>query len=119
MLNWILEPLSDSDQKHFREQTLPTQSNHGFSFHKALDTSLLNLADDIAYGVHDFEDGVVLRLLTRDHWQEVTKHLDPKWAEDNNLLQIEKNFSNMVKTPGTTANKLLEHWFMHLLLLQN
>jgi len=90
VLNWILEPLSDSDQKHFHEQTLPTQSNHGFSFHKALDTSLLNLADDIAYGVHDFEDGVVLRLLTRDHWQEVTKHLDPEWAEDNNLLQIEK-----------------------------
>jgi len=90
VLDWILEPLSDADQEHFCEQTLPTKTNHGFSLHKALDTSLLNMADDIAYGVHDFEDGIVLRLLNRDHWKEIVKHLDQKWAEDNCLLEIEK-----------------------------
>jgi dGTPase len=89
VFNWILAPLSNTDQLHFCEYTRPTTQSHGRSLHKALDTSLMNLADDIAYGVHDFEDGIVLRLLTREHWQEVAQHLDPKWAEKNNLLQIE------------------------------
>ena len=89
VFNWILAPLSNTDQLHFCEYTRPTTQSHGRSLHKALDTSLMNLADDIAYGVHDFEDGIVLRLLTREHWQEVAQQLDPKWAEKNNLLQIE------------------------------
>ena len=89
VFNWILAPLSNTDQLHFCEYTRPTTQSHGRSLHKALDTSLMNLADDIAYGVHDFEDGIVLRLLTREHWQEVAQKLDPKWAEKNNLLQIE------------------------------
>ena len=89
VFNWIVAPLSNTDQVHFCEYTRPTTQSHGRSLHKALDTSLMNLADDIAYGVHDFEDGIVLRLLTREHWQEVAQKLDPKWAEKNNLLQIE------------------------------
>ena len=89
VFNWILAPLSNTDQVNFCEYTRPTTQSHGRSLHKALDTSLMNLADDIAYGVHDFEDGIVLRLLTREHWQEVAQQLDPKWAEKNNLLQIE------------------------------
>ena len=89
VFNWIVAPLSNTDQLHFCEYTRPTTQSHGRSLHKALDTSLMNLADDIAYGVHDFEDGIVLRLLTREHWQEVAQQLDPKWAEKNNLLQIE------------------------------
>ena len=89
VFNWIVAPLSNTDQVHFCEYTPPNTQSHGRSLHKALDTSLMNLADDIAYGVHDFEDGIVLRLLTREHWQEVAQQLDPKWAEKNNLLQIE------------------------------
>ena len=89
VFNWILEPLSNADKILFSEHTSPTKHSHGLSLYKALDTSLMNLADDIAYGIHDFEDGIVLRLLTRDHWREVTQHLDEKWAQKNNLLQIE------------------------------
>jgi len=81
VFNWILAPLSNSDQVRFCEYTHPTTHSHGRSVHKALDTSLMNLADDIAYGIHDFEDGIVLRLLTPEHWQEVAQQLDQKWAE--------------------------------------
>ena len=89
VFNWILAPLSNSDQVRFCEYTPPTTHSHGRSVHKALDTSLMNLADDIAYGIHDFEDGIVLRLLTPEHWQEVALQLDQKWAEKNDLLKIE------------------------------
>ena len=104
-LKWILDPLSESDKNNFCRQTPPTQKNHGCTLYKALDSSLMNLADDIAYGVHDFEDGIVLRLLTREHWQEVVQYLDSKWAEDNDLLQIEKKLFNYGENAGHDRKK--------------
>ncbi|MBC8257786.1 MAG: dGTPase [SAR324 cluster bacterium] len=100
VMQWIVEPLSDSDQTHFCEHTPASQHKHGFSLHKALDTSLMNLADDIAYGVHDFEDGVVLKLLDQEHWQEVVQNVDPKWVKKNNLLQIEKQLFQRTENSG-------------------
>ena len=100
VLNWILAPLSVQDRTNFCRQTPTTQQYHGQTLHKSLDASLMNLADDIAYGVHDFEDGIVLRLLTREHWREVTQFLDHKWAKRCNLLQIEKQLFNYSDTPG-------------------
>ena len=99
-MNWILAPLSDADRELFCEQKFPTEYNHGFSMHKGLDTSLMNLADDIAYGVHDFEDGIVLKLLTREHWQTVVSKMDKKWAADNDLLEIEKQLFNSTQNSG-------------------
>ena len=100
VFNWILAPLSNSDQVRFCEYTHPTRHIHGRSVHKALDTSLMNLADDIAYGIHDFEDGIVLRLLTPEHWQEVAKQLDQKWAEKNDLLKIETKLFTRTDNSG-------------------
>ncbi|MDP6743911.1 MAG: anti-phage deoxyguanosine triphosphatase [SAR324 cluster bacterium] len=100
VFNWILAPLSNSDQVRFCEYTHPTRHSHGRSVHKALDTSLMNLADDIAYGIHDFEDGIVLRLLTPEHWQEVAQQLDQKWAEKNDLLKIETKLFTRTDNSG-------------------
>ena len=60
----------------------------------------MNLADDIAYGVHDFEDGIVLRLLTREHWQTVVSKMDHKWASDKNLLEIGNQLFNSTENSG-------------------
>ena len=100
VFNWILAPLSNSDQVRFCEYTHPTTHSHGRSVHKALDTSLMNLADDIAYGIHDFEDGIVLRLLTPEHWQEVALQLDQKWGEKNDLLKIETKLFTRTDNSG-------------------
>ena len=100
VFNWIIAPLSNSDQVRFCEYTHPTRHSHGRSVHKALDTSLMNLADDIAYGIHDFEDGIVLRLLTPEHWQEVAQQLDQKWAEKNDLLKIETKLFTRTDNSG-------------------
>ena len=100
VLDWVLAPLTDTDRGLFCEQNNPTEYNHGYPLHKALDTSLMNLADDIAYGVHDFEDGIVLRLLTREHWQTVVSNMDQKWAADKNLLKIENQLFNSTENSG-------------------
>jgi len=100
VLDWVLAPLTDTDRELFCEQKKPTECNHGYTLHKALDTSLMNLADDIAYGVHDFEDGIVLRLLTREHWHTVVNNMDQKWASDKNLLEIENQLFNSTENSG-------------------
>ena len=55
VVDWILEPFSEKDQKRFRE---PKECNkkHKPSRYKSLDCSIMDLADDISYGVHDLED---------------------------------------------------------------
>lgn len=73
LFEWVLAPLSDSDKDAFsqmREETLPVTQHHKTRY-KSLDCSIMELADDIAYGVHDLEDAIVLGLVTRNQWQEV------------------------------------------------
>ncbi len=59
-IDWILEPLSAYDktlfQSVFEEKTL----------YHSLDCSIMNIADDIAYGVHDLEDAIYLGLMRRE-----------------------------------------------------
>lgn len=63
VFDWIVEPLSASDRELL--QTLVRQpGKHARTVHKSFDCSIMELADDIAYGVHDFEDAVALDLMT-------------------------------------------------------
>ncbi|MCK7458722.1 anti-phage deoxyguanosine triphosphatase [Idiomarina aminovorans] len=70
-LNWVFETLSGNDKKVF--QTLlqqPSASTHGRSALKSVDASIMEAADDIAYGVHDLEDAIVVDLIHRHQWEE-------------------------------------------------
>jgi dGTPase len=57
----ILQPFSDHDRTLFT-----TEVQDGKPKHRSLDCSLMECADDIAYGVHDLEDIVSRRLVRRD-----------------------------------------------------
>jgi dGTPase len=47
---------------------------HGKATHKSLDASIMDVADDIAYGIHDLEDVVALHLISeRDFRANVRK----------------------------------------------
>jgi dGTPase len=49
IVDWLLEPFSHADRRAFTR--------------RAFDSSLVELADDIAYGVHDLEDAIALGLV--------------------------------------------------------
>ena len=51
------------------QSTQTVNGKHAKTQYKALDTSILELADDIAYGVHDLEDAIALRLVDERSWR--------------------------------------------------
>ncbi|WP_294254796.1 anti-phage deoxyguanosine triphosphatase [uncultured Sphingomonas sp.] len=71
---WILETLSESDRNLFTRfdtsepaaQGLP---EHHRTRHKSLDCSIMDVSDDIAFGVHDLEDALALALITREDFE--------------------------------------------------
>ncbi len=66
VVEWVLSPLSAEDRNRFCETAELEQGEHRKSLHKSFDCSIMDLADDIAYGVHDLEDAIALSLLTRE-----------------------------------------------------
>lgn len=66
-VDWLLLPLSTSDRKVFQSiEAAIKDSEHATSRYKSLDCSIMDIADDIAYGVHDLEDAIYLRLINRE-----------------------------------------------------
>ncbi|TJZ82027.1 anti-phage deoxyguanosine triphosphatase [Paracoccus hibiscisoli] len=52
----------------------PKPNRHKRTKFKSLDTSIMELADDIAYGVHDLEDAIGVRLITRHGFTDWFEH---------------------------------------------
>lgn len=77
VLDWLLSPFSEADRSLFLSLDR-TSPGHARTRYKSLDTSIMELADDIAYGVHDLEDALALGLVERDAWmkQVVTQLLE-------------------------------------------
>jgi dGTPase len=70
-VNWLLLPFTDGDKKEFQRLSLNPQDNqHGKSAYHSFDCSIMDVADDIAYGVHDLEDAIHLKLITKDEFNQ-------------------------------------------------
>jgi len=74
-LDWLLQPLSAEDRAQF--QTINViENHHSKTLFKSLDCSIMELADDIAYGIHDLEDAIVTNFVYRaDFEQQVIEKL--------------------------------------------
>jgi dGTPase len=69
VVNWVLEPFTSDDREVFCSST-PTDT-HRKPCHKSLDCSIMDLADDIAYGVHDLEDVIALGLVSEKQFRAI------------------------------------------------
>ena len=72
IVDWILKPLSASDRELFTSSK-EVSDKHCKSVHKSFDCSIMDVADDIAFGVHDLEDAVALGLVREDEFRTCVK----------------------------------------------
>jgi dGTPase len=70
LVEWILEPLGSAD-RHLFTAVQPSDGAHARTIHKSFDCSIMDLADDIAFGVHDLEDALALRLIERADFERL------------------------------------------------
>lgn len=97
IVDWVLSTLPINDQAHFQSLAKqPTNTEHGRTKFKSLDCSIMNIADDIAYGVHDFEDAIHLKLITHegictDDFKEIYEQANHKKI----LPKFEKMMANL------------------------
>ncbi|RVU04728.1 deoxyguanosinetriphosphate triphosphohydrolase family protein [Novosphingobium umbonatum] len=97
VVEWICQPLSDADRALFQSHT-PQPGKHGKALHKSLDCSIMDVADDIAYGVHDLEDAIALDLITRDSFARAVADHCPSFLD-----------AMKAKYPGESANDVFGH----------
>lgn len=65
-IDWLLAPFTEGDRHLFQSLSrTPQETQAGKSAYHSFDCSIMNIADDIAYGVHDLEDAIHLRLIHR------------------------------------------------------
>jgi len=80
VVDWILEPLSSSDRTRFEEMD-ERQGKHALPRHKSFDCSIMDVADDIAYGVHDLEDAIALDLVSRNEFAAALQDRCPTFLD--------------------------------------
>lgn len=66
-IDWLLSHFSEDDRLLFQSLSkVPKLHEHGKAAYHSFDCSIMDIADDIAYGVHDLEDAIHLRLIKRE-----------------------------------------------------
>jgi len=68
VVDWMLSPLSSTDRDLLQSFDFK-DGKHQSAKHKSFACSIMDMADDISYGVHDFEDALALRLVTREQFE--------------------------------------------------
>ena len=95
-LNWVLAPLSDADRQLFQRQEYRA-NRHSKTLYKSLDCSIMELADDIAYGIHDLEDAIVTGVVQRQDFErhviEKLQTIDDEWLQQLTFDLSDKLFS--------------------------
>jgi dGTPase len=100
ILNWVLEPVSTDDKIQFQKITDCNKHDkeHSQTLFKSIDCSIMELADDIAYGIHDLEDAIVTGIVSRkDFNEEVIEKLlviEDKWLHDYCITLTDKLFND-------------------------
>lgn len=73
VVDWILSPLSEAERHLFQEfEMIP--GRHAKAKHKSLDCCIMDVADDIAYGVHDLEDAISLHLVGKEDFSAAIEY---------------------------------------------
>ncbi|HEX8125849.1 MAG TPA: anti-phage deoxyguanosine triphosphatase [Allosphingosinicella sp.] len=70
LVEWIVAPLPPRERELFISSD-KRKGSHAKSRHKSFDCSIMDLADDIGFGVHDLEDALALGLIERRDFERL------------------------------------------------
>tara|TARA_R110002110_G_scaffold415794_1_gene656139 strand:+ start:7547 stop:8890 length:1344 start_codon:yes stop_codon:yes gene_type:complete len=73
VVDWALNMFEDTDIKTFKTYTNENGQNR--TVHKSFDCSIMDLADDISYAVHDLEDAIELKMLSCEVFEQLKAYL--------------------------------------------
>ncbi|WP_395396482.1 anti-phage deoxyguanosine triphosphatase (plasmid) [Novosphingobium sp. BL-8A] len=120
IVDWVLAPLSRNDREEF--QSVDRQpGKHGKAIHKSLDCAIMEVADDIAYGVHDLEDAIALGLVSKESFSEALDGhcasfldaLKSKYPQESENDVFSRMVDGLFADPGTRKryiSRLVHHF---------
>lgn len=77
--NWVLKPFGSDERESFLEFEKDPKTGHMKTKFHSLDTSIMELADDISYSLHDFEDAISLGMITLLDWKDHNRGFEYKF----------------------------------------
>ncbi len=118
--NWVLEPLTVTDRKNFLLTDKVKRNGEVYkkTKYKSLDCSIMELADDIAYAVHDLEDAIVLGMVEKEAWdREVASLIKEKkgtWISDKINTLSNDLFANEHYLRKDAIGTLVNYFICHV-----
>lgn len=113
MFEWLTEPFSQNDKQQYSLFN-QHQGKHAKTRYKSFDCSIMELADDIAYGIHDLEDAIVMGIVNYEQFcQEVaTPIMSGKLSKLSNKIDglAQKLFSQHHHERKDAIGALVNHF---------
>ena len=121
VVNWILEPFSSVDRQKFCEFSEFSEKvdGHRKSLYKSFDCSIMDIADDIAYGVHDLEDAITLKFISEEKFCDAVRIEDCKdFLADKSIY--DKFVGNLFGESSTRKNGIgaLVNYFLTKVVIE-
>ena len=114
MFDWLLAPLSDDDKQLFMSPKA-IMNHHAKTRFKSFDCSIMELADDIAYGIHDLEDAIVMGIVNQSQFSsevaEPASQLNDSWLARHIKSLTGKLFSHLHHERKDAIGALV-NWFI-------
>ena len=118
VFDWVISPFSDADKALFQHSIKNIDKDDGseadeYGFYhrkpefKALDTSIMELADDISYSIHDLEDAISLGMVALEDWSETAKDLNGFEVNGLNAEKIGKELFSEASNRKQMISKLV------------
>ena len=111
-VDWLMSPFSEEDRVLFQSVAQEPEANqHGKAAYHAFDCSIMDIADDIAYGVHDLEDAIHLRLIQREQLDtEVSQALLAETLLGKNKLLLDALFSDALHVRKQAIGEMVNYF---------
>lgn len=101
IFEWLVKAFPSHDSELFvahNDAQNSENNQHSRTLYKSIDCSIMELADDIAYGVHDLEDAIVMGMVNYSEFKEMVVTpilgMDVPWLSDNIQSLSDRLFSS-------------------------